>query len=85
MKCLDSRYAVRNPELKAFKRVSLAAGERKTVELETAKRAFTVIDDNGRRVTEGKKFAVYASCSQPDERSCELTGHAPAELFYSIG
>ncbi len=85
VKCLDSQYAVRNPELKAFKRVSLAAGERKTVTLEIAKQSFTVIDDAGRRITDGKKFAVYAGCSQPDERSRELTGHVPAEVFYNIG
>lgn len=84
VKCLDSQYAVKNPALCAFKRVSLEVGETKNVTIEVPARAFTVVDETGSRTTDGKKFVLYVGCSQPDERSRELTGHAPVEICYEL-
>ena len=82
IKNLDSPYAVKNPELAAFTGVFLKAGEKKTVTLPLSSRVFTVVDEDGVRKEDGKRFALYAGCSQPDERSIELTGVRPVEIVY---
>ena len=69
-----SLYAPLHPSLQAFKRVSLKAGEEKAFTLPLDYRAFTVIDDEGNRVMDGKIFSVYAGLSQPDALSEKLTG-----------
>ena len=70
----ESGFAPRHPALCGFERVSLAAGEEKTVEIELSKYAFTVINDEGERVPGSGKFAVYCGFNQPDARSEKLTG-----------
>ncbi len=82
VKNLDSVYAVRNPELCAMKRVFLEAGEKKTIVLEIAARALTVVNEEGKRIQDGAEFAFYIGCSQPDERSVELTGVRPVKVLY---
>ena len=67
--------AVRNYSLCGFKRVSLGAGEEKTVEIKLNTRAFTSVDADGNREIFSKKFTIFAGFSQPDARSEELTGH----------
>jgi beta-glucosidase len=71
----ESQFAVRNYSLCGFKRVSLKAGEEKTVTVKVAKRGFTTVDEDGNREIFSKKFTLYAGLSQPDSRSEELTGH----------
>lgn len=78
----DSVYAVRNPELCAMKRVFLEAGEKKTIVLEISVRALTVVSEEGKRIQDGSAFTFYIGCSQPDERSVELTGVRPVKVFY---
>ena len=34
------------------------------------------------RMEEGKKFEIYAGCSQPDEKSKELTGIMPVKIIW---
>ena len=80
VKNTDSPLAVKNPELAAFSPVFLKAGETKTITLTLSPRAFTVVDENGVRKEDGTHFRIYAGCSQPDERSIELTGIKPAEI-----
>ena len=84
VKCTDSANAVPNPALAAFKRVHLQAGETVTVEMPVSARAFTVVDETGMRRMDGTHFSIYAGVSQPDARSRELTGKAPAEIDYSL-
>ena len=45
-------------------------------------KAFTVVDENGKRVEDGRKYEIFAGCSQPDERSIELTGTAPVMIIW---
>lgn len=82
IKCMDSAYAVLNPQLCGFQRVELQPGETKTVEITIPERAFTVVDDNGRHIVDGKHFSLYAGFSQPDERSKELLGASPVRIDY---
>lgn len=71
----EFELAVRNVSLCGFKRVSLKAGEEKTVTLKIGKRAFTSVDADGNRAIYSKKFTLYSALSQPDSRSEALTGH----------
>jgi beta-glucosidase len=71
----EFKDAVRNYSLCGFKRVSLGAGEEKTVEIKLNTRAFTSVDADGNREIFSKKFTIFAGLSQPDKRSEELTGH----------
>jgi len=84
VKCQDSRFAPRNPALCAFQRVFLKAGERQSVQIPLAPDAFTVVDDEGRRLVDGKYFAFYVGTAQPDEKSSALTGFMPVEVLWQL-
>ena len=81
---MDSPLAVRNYSLCAFKRVSLKAGEEKTVELTVSNKAMNVVDEEGNRYIAGERFKLFAGVSQPDARSTELTGHQPMEVEVTL-
>lgn len=66
-----------NPQLKAFTKVSLKAGEEKQVTLVLKKNAFTLVDENGERFIPEGIFTVFAGGSQPDDRSEFLMGKKP--------
>ncbi len=80
----ESKFAVRNHSLCAFKRVSLKAGESKTVELPVRNAALTVVDDKGERYVDSTKFTLYVGGSQPDARSVALTGIEPLKAELSV-
>lgn len=71
----ESAHAVRNHSLCAFTRIHLEAGERKEVTLHIPAEALTVVDEEGRRFVDGKRFILYVGTGQPDERSRALLGH----------
>ncbi|MDO5402588.1 MAG: glycoside hydrolase family 3 C-terminal domain-containing protein [Eubacteriales bacterium] len=68
-----------NPQLKAFTKVSLKAGEEKVVKMSLTKSAFSLVDDNGERFMPRGSFQIYAGGSQPDIRSINLMGQKPLE------
>ena len=76
----DSAFAPWHPALCAFRRVSLKAGERKEVCLTVPASALTIVDEEGRRYVDGKRFSLYIGTSQPDERSAALTGMRPVRI-----
>jgi len=76
----ESAFAPVNPVLCGFGRVSLAAGEEKTVEIALSKNAYTVVDDGGKRVPGSGRYSVYCGFSQPDARSEALTGKKCAKI-----
>lgn len=80
----DSPYAVKNPALCGFKRVYLPAGEKRVITMPIGERAFTIVNDEGERILDGKHFVIYAGTSQPDARSTELMGYAPIAVEWSI-
>ena len=84
LKDLESKYAVLHHSLVGFKRVSLEKGESKTVSFKINKREFEVVNDNGERILDSKKFKLFVGVSQPDERSVELLGVAPLEKEISL-
>ena len=79
IKNLESKYAVKNHSLVAFKRVSLKVGETKKVTLKIDKKSFEVVDNKGNRLIDSKKYKLYVGISQPDNRSIELLGIKPIE------
>lgn len=77
----DSEFDTLHPSLCAFMRISLEKGVEKEVEVEIPESAFTVVDNNGKRILAGGKYHFYIGFSQPDERSRELTEDTPMEVF----
>ena len=75
VKNLHSRFAVRNYSLAGFLKTELKPGEKKTVRIPVSEAAFLVVDEDGERIKDGDEFELFVGCSQPDERSCELTGN----------
>ena len=75
-----SKYAVRNHSLCGFRRVRVKAGERIETELTIDPRAFTIVDEEGKRYVDSNKFSLYIATTQPDARSTALTGHEAVEL-----
>lgn len=75
-----SKYAVRNHSLCGFRRVRVKAGESIETELTIDPRAFTIVDEEGKRYVDSNKFSLYVATTQPDARSTALTGHEAVEL-----
>ena len=63
-----------HPVLCGFARVSLAAGERRTVRVPIAPRAFTVVSADGVRTPGSGEWILYAGFGQPDPLTEKLTG-----------
>lgn len=76
--------AVPYHSLCGFQRVFLPAGAKKTISIPLAKNAFTSVDEQGNRGIYGTTFTLYAGISQPDEKSQQLTGTAPAMQVISV-
>jgi beta-glucosidase len=83
VKADESPYATPNPRLCAFARVRVKAGKTKKVSLALPEEAFTVIDDQGHRVSGGVSYTLSIGGSQNDARSIELTGSKPLVLHVS--
>ena len=81
---LDSPLAIKNPALCGFARVSLAPGEQKKIAIRIPKEAFLVVNEEGKRIVDGKRFALFAGTSQPDARSIALTGKKPLKMEVTV-
>ncbi|WP_370837020.1 glycoside hydrolase family 3 C-terminal domain-containing protein [Clostridium tertium] len=79
LKDLESKYAVLNHSLIGFKRVNLRKGESKTVNFELRRKEFEVVNDEGNRILDSKRFKLFVGISQSDTRSIELVGVEPLE------
>ena len=69
----STRVPIRS--LRKIKKVELAAGETKKVEIELSARDFAIIDEKGRCIVEPGLFTVSIGGAQPDARTEELTGN----------
>ncbi len=69
-----------NPQLKAFTKVELDKSEKKEVTLHIPQKAFSLCDENGKRIVESGKYTIYVGDSAPDNRSVALTGKKPVEF-----
>ncbi len=73
-----------NMSLKGIKKVSLKAGERKTVTIHLAKEAFGLFDEEGKLQVNAGKAVVSVGGVAPDSRSEKLTGKSVAKLNITI-
>ncbi len=73
-----------NAQLKGIRKVSLAPGETKTVEVKLPKEAFGLFDTEGKLQIEKGDVRVYVGGQAPDTRSEKLTGNKVAELALVI-
>ena len=80
----QSQWETPNAHLAGFARVAVVAGEEKQIAVKLDKNAFTVVNDQGERIADGKVFDVYCGLSQPDALSCELTGQTPVKMTVSF-
>ena len=80
VKNLDSKYAVTNVSLCAFKRVSLQGNEEQEVQLEIRSKEFDIYDDEGVCRRDGTNYELYVGMSMPDERSAQLMKTRPIKL-----
>jgi len=70
----DSAFAPTNGKLCGFARVNMKAGETVKVCVPVDEDAFTVINDAGKKMKDGKNFTVSVGFGQADARTKELTG-----------
>ena len=75
----DSPDAPVHPRLCGFARISVPAGEKKTVTLKLDKLTDTVVNEQGNREKAGK-MTLYVGLSQPDEKSVGMCGVKPVVL-----
>ncbi len=69
----DCEYAPKNPVLCGFERVSMKAGESRTVTVPLGKNAFTSVNEKGERGVFAGSFTLYAGTHAPaesDEKQC---------------
>uniref|UniRef100_UPI001896F4F8 glycoside hydrolase family 3 C-terminal domain-containing protein n=1 Tax=Clostridium sp. 1001275B_160808_H3 TaxID=2787110 RepID=UPI001896F4F8 len=84
LKDLESKYAVLHHSLVGFKRVNLRKGESKTVNFELRKKEFEVVNNEGNKILNSKRFKLFVGISQPDSRSIELTKNSPLETLIEL-
>jgi beta-glucosidase len=73
-----------NPQLKAFQKVELEVNERKEISLHLPLKAFSLCNEDGKRVIEPGEYTIYVGDSQPDNRSIALTGKRPTKFKVSF-
>ena len=76
-----SPLAPPNPVLCGFSRVALKGGEETTLSVPLAPEAFTVVDEDGRRLPGSGPWRLYAGFGAPDARTEELSGRKAASLL----
>ncbi len=74
IKDMDSAYATTSGKLCGFARINVAAGAKVCVQVPMDKDAFTVVNDAGQRLVDGKNFSVSVGFGQADARTEVLTG-----------
>ena len=67
-------FGVPNESLCGFARVILGAGESKVFKIPVAERAFTSVDNSGKRAVFSDSFTLYAGTHRPDALSVSLSG-----------
>lgn len=77
IKDMESRWAVPNYSLCAYKSIYLAAYDEPQITLQIKQSAFEIVDEEGKRYIDSHHFKLFIGTSGPDKRSVELTGRRP--------
>ena len=80
VKDMESPFAVPNHSLCAFRRVFLAAGEEKELEIAVSGDAFLVVNEEGAFEKGSGKYRLYVGTGQPDRRTAVLSGKSCVEI-----
>lgn len=67
------RGNVPNPQLKAFRKVTLLPKEAKVIRLHVPLEGFYLYDEEGKQFLHEGKYKIFVGGNQPDKRSIELT------------
>ena len=81
---VESSGPVPHHDLRGFDRVALAVGQSARVSFRLSPRDLSLIDHRGKRVLEPGIFRITVGGSQPDARSVELVGSAPAAVELEV-
>lgn len=73
-----------NAQLKGLRKVTLAPGQEKNVEIMLDYKSFAVYNEEGKRVLAPGTYEIYVGASQPDERSVALLGEAPVRFTLNV-
>ncbi|MCQ2543448.1 MAG: glycoside hydrolase family 3 C-terminal domain-containing protein [Lachnospiraceae bacterium] len=71
---------VLNTKLCGFKRITVAAGETKKVDITINAKAFATVNDAGKTGVTGNSADLYVGFGQPDERTEVLTGKKSSKI-----
>ena len=74
-----------NAQLKGLEKVHLTPGEEREVSVALGPEAFALCDEEGARRVEAGGYDVFVGQCQPDGRSAQLMGAAPAGLHITCG
>ena len=74
IKAEEAPDATPAPKLCGFARIRVEAGAEASVTVPVGAEAFTVVNENGERLVEGRTFSVSVGLGQPDARTRALTG-----------
>ena len=74
-----SPLAPLHPRLCGFGRITVPAGQERTLRIDTDKLINTVVNDNGERETV-EHMTLYIGMSQPDEQSVRMCGVQPVQV-----
>lgn len=69
-----------NWQLKALKKVNIAAGQKENVVVTLSEEDFGLYNEEGVKVRSAGDYEVYVGTSQPDSRSIALTGKTPEKI-----
>ena len=81
---LEASVRVPNFQLITTKRITLAPGESKTLDLKVKPQDFELVTEEGTRITESGAFKLYIGGSSPMKRSEELGASKMAELEITV-
>lgn len=78
----DVEASVRVPlhELRSFRRIHLAAGQKRTIEFTLPPSAFALVREDGTSTLESGEFILHVGGQQPDAVSARLTGRSCLEV-----
>ncbi len=71
-------------DLQGFRRITLEAGEKQTVQFTLTPRQMAIFDNHGHCLMEPGKLQIFVGGSQPDPRSIHLTGKTPLSTAVTI-
>ncbi len=81
---VDASVEVPKWQLRGISKLSLEPMQQQEVTFTLTPRQLALIDQNGKAVLEPGKFEIYIGGSQPDGRSCKLTGTCVQKAVFEV-